>query len=225
MVGLPPIASDPNRSSPCRANVADPYDQRISASRGTLPGLPRVLDSSTRAWWRLVGRSIDLSAPEHAFLEAPSNAAGTHGDSWMSDLERQSLVVPPSPDHGLFADLAALDGPSFSADAVHPQIRDFYEHSGRWRMDVWSQWSPAFAPGGAVVSTLFGRRVQQLALPLRPLAVSHGMDSDVRAPSRCTFASTRPDIAASDPIRLLAWLACLREGLRPLSGRKPSRKR
>ena len=46
-------------------------------------------------------------------------------------------------------------------------------------MEVWTQWSPVFQPGGELVSRLFGRRVQQLALPTRPLDVAHGMDSRV----------------------------------------------
>ena len=48
---------------------------------------------------------------------------------------------------------------------------------GGWR---WSQWSTAFAPGGEFIARGWGRRVQQLALPMRPLAVSRGMASDVR---------------------------------------------
>jgi hypothetical protein len=44
---------------------------------------------------------------------------------------------------------------------------------------VWTQWTPAFQPGGELVARFFGRRVQQLALPMRPLDVAHGMDSRV----------------------------------------------
>ncbi|MFN8082291.1 MAG: hypothetical protein U0Q19_22250 [Kineosporiaceae bacterium] len=44
---------------------------------------------------------------------------------------------------------------------------------------MWTQWSAAFQPGGEAISRLFGRRVQQLALPTRPLDVAHGMDSRV----------------------------------------------
>jgi hypothetical protein len=57
--------------------------------------------------------------------------------------------------------------------------RDFYEHTACWRMEAWAQWSALFQPGGELVSRLFGRRVQQLALPARPLDVAHGMDSRV----------------------------------------------
>lgn len=47
-------------------------------------------------------------------------------------------------------------------------------------MEVWSQWNAFFAPGGEVIARLWGRRVEQLALPVQPLAVSRGMSSVVR---------------------------------------------
>ena len=46
-------------------------------------------------------------------------------------------------------------------------------------MEVWTGWSPLFWPGGELVARLYGRRVEQLALPMRPLDVAHGMDSRV----------------------------------------------
>ena len=48
-----------------------------------------------------------------------------------------------------------------------------------WRMEVWTGWTPLFWPGGEIVSRLFGRRSEQLALPMRPLDVARGMDSRV----------------------------------------------
>src|SRR5262249_40996097 len=75
--------------------------------------------------------------------------------------------------------LAQLDGPTFRAADLRPEIRDFYEHTAAWRMEVWTQWNPVFQPGGELISRVFGRRVQQLALPTRPLEVALGMDSRV----------------------------------------------
>lgn len=83
------------------------------------------------------------------------------------------------PGAGLLADMRQLDGPEFTAAELHPRIRDFYEHTSNWRMEVWTQWNPVFQPGGELMSRLWGRRVQQLALPTRPLDVAYGMDSRV----------------------------------------------
>jgi hypothetical protein len=114
--------------------------------------MPR-LDRFTRAFWRAAGRPVDL-AGEHAWLDA-------------------------NPEAGLLGDMAALNGPGFAAADLRPEVRDFYERTGRWRLEVWTQWSPVFQPGGELVSRLFGRRVEHLALPTRPLDVAHGMDSRV----------------------------------------------
>jgi len=75
--------------------------------------------------------------------------------------------------------MTQLDGPGFRASDLRPEIRDFYEQTSAWRMEVWTQWTAAFQPAGELISRLFGRRVQQLALPTRPLDVALGMDSRV----------------------------------------------
>ena len=79
----------------------------------------------------------------------------------------------------MLSSMAALDGAGFRAADVDPIVRHFYEHTTEWRMEVWAQWSAVFQPGGELISRLFGRRVQQLALPTRPLDVAHGLDSRV----------------------------------------------
>ncbi|GAA4123121.1 hypothetical protein GCM10022415_27830 [Knoellia locipacati] len=139
----------------------------------------RVLDAGTRAWWRTVGRRVDLDG-EHAWLRAPAAEAGVIGPSWLDAAAAAvSGTVERGGERGLVPDLAALDGPGFSADDLAPDVRDFYERTGAWTMDAWSSWSPLFQPGGMLVEHLFGRRLQQLALPVQPLDVSHGIDSEI----------------------------------------------
>ena len=77
------------------------------------------------------------------------------------------------------ATMASLDGPGFVAADLVPQVRDFYEHTANWRMEVWTAWAPLFWPGGELISRLFGTRVQQLALPTRTLDVARGMTSRI----------------------------------------------
>jgi len=141
--------------------------------------MPR-LDRVTRAFWRAVGRPVDL-AGEHAWLDAPMHAGPVIGDGWTADAAAAlgGRPVEGRGDAGLLPDMADLDGPGFAAADLRPEIRDFYEHTAAWRMEVWTQWAAAFQPGGELVSRLFGRRVQQLALPTRPLDVAQGMDSRV----------------------------------------------
>ncbi|RLV51066.1 hypothetical protein D9V37_03870 [Nocardioides mangrovicus] len=141
-------------------------------------GLP--LDLLTRWGWRAVGRRVDLTGRD-AWLTGPTSVGPTVRDAWLDAYAAQlsGTVHEQVPGAGLVPDLAVLDGPGFAAAALHRSVRDFYEHTERWRMEVWAAWSPLFWPGGELISRLFGRRVDQLALPMRPLDVARGMDSRV----------------------------------------------
>ncbi len=143
-----------------------------------MSGWSRV-DRGTRAFWKRVGRPVDLDT--EPWLRAPVHTAGPVGDGWLEEAASSvgGTVVRDDPDAGLLPDLAVLDGPGFTAADLHPLVRDFYEHTATWRMDAWSQWSAVAAPGGSLVAWAFGRRVQQLAIPVRPLDVSRGIDSRV----------------------------------------------
>jgi hypothetical protein len=139
------------------------------------------LDRASRAFWRIRGRPVDL-AGEHRWLAAPMHDSGTVGDGWLrTAAAAHGGTVREQDGGGLLPDMSQLDGPDFKAAELRPEIRDFYEHTSDWRLEAWTQWSPLFRPGGELVSRFFGRRVQQLALPMRPLDVAHGMDSRVAA--------------------------------------------
>ena len=140
--------------------------------------MPR-LDRAARAFWRVTGRPVDLAGRDR-WLAAPTHDGETVGDAWLQAAAASyGGAVREQEGAGLLADMALLDGPHFSAAGLRPEVRDFYEHTSAWRMEVWTQWNPLFQPGGEVISRYFGRRVQQLALPTRPLDVALGMDSRV----------------------------------------------
>lgn len=142
--------------------------------------LTHTLDRATRRFWRLRGRPVDLAGAER-WLAAPMHDQDRVGDGWLQAAAAQhgGLLRENVPGAGLLADMSALDGDGFRAADLRPEVRDFYEHTSEWRLEVWTQWNALFQPGGELVSRWFGRRVQQLALPTRPLEVAHGMDSRV----------------------------------------------
>jgi hypothetical protein len=130
-------------------------------------------------FWRTTGRPIDLWGGEQ-WLAAPMHDGQTIADGWLSAAAAaHGGTLHEAETNGLLADMSELDGPNFVAADLLPQVRDFYEHTSRWRMEVWTQWNALFQPGGELISRYFGRRVQQLALPTRPLDVALGMDSRV----------------------------------------------
>lgn len=158
-----------------------------------------LLDRSTRAYWRTIGRPVDLTGAE-SWLDAPTHTRGPVGEGWIEAAAASyGGTSTEDPDGGLLPDLSVLDGPGFRAADLDPSVRDFYEHTARWRMEVWSQWNPLLQPGGELVLRLFGRRVQQLAIPTGSLDVAGGMDSRVVRLTDGTGAQ-----------RSAAWLRTLR---------------
>jgi hypothetical protein len=105
---------------------------------------------------------------------------GVVGDEWLAAAAEQTGThLVEDPDAGLLASMADLDSADFDHARVHPLVREFYEHTAGWRMEVWTGWNPVFRPFGALITRWFGRRVGQLAIPVDPLSVSRGMDSRV----------------------------------------------
>ncbi|WP_037139983.1 hypothetical protein [Rhodococcoides fascians] len=139
-----------------------------------------LADKASRLGWKTVGRRVDLDG-DQSWLRGPVSGPGVVRDRWLQqEAERiGGRVVPGSSSDGLLHSFDALAGPEFDPSAIDPRIREFYEHTARWRMDAWTQWTTGFGLPGAAIEALYGKRVQQLALPVQPLAVAHGVDSEV----------------------------------------------
>jgi hypothetical protein len=135
-----------------------------------------VVDRVTQAWVRATGKTVRLD--DYPWLDGPVGSPSLISDEWLAR-EAVRLGADMHEGGGLLQPFDVLASPSFDPSRLHPSIVEFYEHTSDWRLDVWSQWCPAALPGGWLLSALFARRLQQLALPLRPLDVAQGMDSRV----------------------------------------------
>ena len=114
------------------------------------------------------------------WLHGPKSGSDVIGHGWVEKVATElGGRTSRSPEHGLLPSFEALRGPAFDPDAVDPRIADFYEHTASWTLDLWSEWSALAWPFGRAITALWSNRLQQLSLPMRPLDVSMGMDSDV----------------------------------------------
>jgi hypothetical protein len=95
-----------------------------------------------------------------------------------ADAEQLTLDRQPA-DGGLLPSFAALDGEGFDAGAVHPLIREFYEHTTWFAMDVWSRTSFPANLALALLVTTISRQVNQLNFPLSPLESARGISSEI----------------------------------------------
>jgi hypothetical protein len=135
-----------------------------------------AIDRLTQAWVRATGRVVDLD--QDSWLDGPIGDPRRVAHDWLPR-EARRLGARECEGGGLVASFDLLSCEGFDPSRLAPQIVEFYEHTADWRLDVWSQWCTVARPGGWLISALFAKRLQQLALPLRPLDAAQGMDSRV----------------------------------------------
>jgi hypothetical protein len=106
------------------------------------------------------------------------------------------------PDVGILASLDSLDGPTFDASRVHPLIREFYEHTSRFKLSIIPEWRRWMKPGYELFKLLVAQPLGQAAIPsnieeaqrgmvstIDTIAVDGGEEIDIRGWIR-TFADT-----------------------------------
>jgi len=125
----------------------------------------------------LFGRRVDRSTVP--WLDGPTGPPRIGVGFHRSVAAQAGLGVNTGSDLGLLPDCAFLDGDGFDSGRLHPSVRDFYEHTGRYHFDVWSQWSPLFWPFGWMLIHFVSRRMEQLNFPMYPLETARGMTSEV----------------------------------------------
>ncbi len=135
-------------------------------------------DWVTQQWVRLTGRRIRLA--DHCWLDGPrGNTRGIGKGFFAGYASQHGLEIVEDGTRGLMPDFRAVAGASLDPDMVAPVVRDFYEKTSAYELDVWSEWHGMFKPFGTALAVLFSRRLQQLNIPLSPLDSSKGMSSDV----------------------------------------------
>src|SRR5712692_2560435 len=125
----------------------------------------------------LFGRHIDRSSVP--WLDGPTGPPRIGTGFHRSVAAAAGLEVRTGRDLGLLPDCALLDGDKFDSRRLHASVRDFYEHTGRYHLDVWSQWSPLFWPFGWALINFVSRQMEQLNFPMYPLETARGMTSEV----------------------------------------------
>ncbi len=131
-----------------------------------------------RTWVRLTGRRVAKDAAP--WLQCPMGPPGHIGAEFYEYLaKRDHLRVRPAPDAGLLPSFEALRGAGFDTAAVHPAIRDFYEHTACYHLEAWSEasLSSRFFLWG--LTTFVSRRMDQLNFPVSSLELAGGMTSTV----------------------------------------------
>jgi hypothetical protein len=95
--------------------------------------------------------------------------AGTVGGSYVRD----------AADAGIIASLDELGGPDFDPSTVDPLVREFYEHTTRFALDIVPEWRAWVRPGYLLYRTLIARPLGQANLPMNQRQALRGVHSRI----------------------------------------------
>jgi hypothetical protein len=106
---------------------------------------------------------------------------GYVGTDWVRELAEElgGQLVRDATDVGIVATLDALAGPDIDPGAVDPLVREFYERTTRFSLDidpVWRQW---VRPGYLAYATLVARRLGQANVPMNQRQAQRGVISRI----------------------------------------------
>jgi hypothetical protein len=83
------------------------------------------------------------------------------------------------PDVGILASLDSLEGPTFDASRVHPLIREFYEHTSRFKLSIIPEWRRWMKPGYELFKLLIAQPLGQATIPSNIEEAQRGMVSTI----------------------------------------------
>jgi hypothetical protein len=87
--------------------------------------------------------------------------------------------VAEARDVGIVSSLDELAGPDFDPKAVDPLVRDFYEHTTRFRLDIVPEWRLWVRPGYLLYRTLVARPLGQANVPMNQRDIQRGVRSRI----------------------------------------------
>jgi hypothetical protein len=82
-------------------------------------------------------------------------------------------------DVGIVASLDVLAGPDFDPTAVDSRVRDFYEHTTRFALDIVPEWRLWVRPGYLLYRTLVARPLGQANVPMNQREALRGVHSRI----------------------------------------------
>jgi hypothetical protein len=87
--------------------------------------------------------------------------------------------VADAPDVGIVASVDDLAGPEFDPAAIDPRVREFYEHTTRFTLDIDPEWRLWVRPGYLLYRTLVARPLGQANVPMNQRETQRGIRSRI----------------------------------------------
>jgi hypothetical protein len=111
-------------------------------------------------------------------LEARTRYVGTGYVRELAEVLGGTYLAD-APDVGIVASLDELAGPQFDPTAVDPRVREFYEHTTRFTLDIDPEWRLWVRPGYLLYRTLVARPLGQASVPMNQREALRGIRSRI----------------------------------------------
>jgi hypothetical protein len=87
--------------------------------------------------------------------------------------------VASAPDVGIVASVDELAGPEFDPAGIDPRVREFYEHTTRFTLDIVPRWRLWVRPGYLLYRTVVARPLGQANVPMNQRETQRGIRSRI----------------------------------------------
>ena len=112
----------------------------------------------------------------------PTTARGRYvGTGYVQALAEVTggTYVADAPDEGIVASLDELAGPDIDIAAVDPLVREFYEHTTRFTLDIVPEWRAWVRPGYLLYRSVVARPLGQANVPMNQREALRGVRSRI----------------------------------------------
>jgi hypothetical protein len=123
--------------------------------------------------------------------------------------------VADAPDVGIVASLDELAGPGFDPARISPGVREFYEHTSRFSLDIVPEWRAWVRPGYLLYRTAVARPLGQADVPMNQREAQRGVVGRI---DTITLDAPAGDGAGADgrPVTLRGWIRSYAATGRPI---------
>ena len=126
----------------------------------------------------LAERAAAAELPFVVPLEARSRYVGTGYVEALAEV-LGGTYVRDAPDVGIVASLDELAGPDLDPSAVDPRVREFYEHTTRFTLDIVPEWRAWVRPGYLLYRYALARPLGQANVPMNQREALRGVHSRI----------------------------------------------
>ncbi|GAA4350979.1 hypothetical protein GCM10023145_14460 [Angustibacter luteus] len=126
----------------------------------------------------LAERASAADLPFVVPLESRTRYVGT---GYVRDLAATlgGSYTPSAPDVGIVASIDALAGPEFDPSRVDPLVREFYEHTTRFTLDIVPRWRQWVRPGYLLYRSVLAKPLGQASIPMNQREALRGVRSRI----------------------------------------------